>query len=291
MADRRCVFIDFDGTFAQHGVAPAEHAEAVAEARANGHLILLSTGRPASIVAPEVAALFDGVISSAGGHVRIGEEVLHDERFPAALGRRAVEVLLRHDVAFALEAPDALWCSASAAKRIRARVEAPAPGSGSEAGPGADPGAGAGSRAGIGNGPRDIVDAVRVPEDLGACSFAKISLWESRVPVEQLAAEIGPEVGALPNSITTEDTSSGELHLRTVDKADGLLRTAEHVGLDVSATVAIGDGLNDLGMLRAAGSGISSEGARDEVREAARFEVPGPSEHGVVTAFQRLGLL
>ena len=281
MADRRCVFIDFDGTFAEQGVAPVEHAEAVAEARANGHLILLSTGRPASIVAPEVAALFDGVISSAGGHVRIGEEVLQDERFPAALGRRAVEVLVRHDVAFALEAPEALWCSASAARRIRARVEDPAPGSGS----------GAGAGAGIGNGPRDIVDAVRVPEDLGACSFAKISLWESRVPVEQLAAEIGPEIGALPNSITTEDTSSGELHLLTVDKADGLRRTAEHVGLDLSATVGIGDGLNDLRMLRAAGTGISIEGARDEVREAARFEVPGPSEHGIVTAFLRLGLL
>lgn len=279
MADRRCVFIDFDGTFAEHGVAPAEHAEAVAEARANGHLILLSTGRPASIVAPEVADLFDGVISSAGGHVRIGEDVLHDERFPPALGRRAVEVLVRHDVAFALEASESLWCSASAARRIRARMEDPAPGSG------------AGARAGIGNGPRDIVDAVRVPEDLGACSFAKISLWESRVPVEQLAAEIGPEIGALPNSITTEDTSSGELHLLTVDKADGLRRTVEHVGLDLSATVAIGDGLNDLGMLRAAGTGISIEGARDEVREAAHFEVPGPSEHGIVTAFQRLGLL
>ncbi|MGP9842824.1 HAD hydrolase family protein [Brachybacterium sp. 107] len=275
MADRRCVFIDFDGTFADQGVAPLEHAEAVARARANGHLILLSTGRPASIVAPEVAALFDGVISSAGGHVRVGDEVLHDERFPAALGRRAAEVLERHDVAFALEAPEALWCSSSASRRIRARMADPAPH----------------AAAGIGNGPRDIVDAVRVPEDLGACSFAKISLWESRVPVEQLAAEIGPEIGALPNSITSEDTSSGELHLLTVDKADGLRRTVEHLGLDLAATVAIGDGLNDLGMLRAAGTGISIAGARDEVRDAALFEVPGPSEHGIVTAFERLGLL
>lgn len=274
MADRRCVFIDFDGTFAEHGIAPVEHADAVSRARANGHLILLSTGRPASIVAPEVAALFDGVISSAGGHVRIGDEVLHDERFPTALGRRAVEVLERHEVAFALEAPEALWCSTSASARIRARMEDPAP-----------------AGAGIGNGSRDIVDAVQVPENLGACSFAKISLWESRVPVEQLAAEIGPEIGALPNSITTADTSSGELHLRTVDKADGLRRTAEHVGLDLSATVAIGDGLNDLGMLRAAGTGISIAGARDEVRDAAQFEVPGPADRGIVTAFERLGLL
>src|SRR5690625_7746640 len=56
VADRRCVFIDFDGTFAHRGVAPLAHAEAVHRARANGHLVLLCTGRPASIVAPEVAA-------------------------------------------------------------------------------------------------------------------------------------------------------------------------------------------------------------------------------------------
>ncbi|WP_193104806.1 HAD hydrolase family protein [Brachybacterium sp. FME24] len=275
MTPQHCVFIDFDGTFADHGVAPAAHARAVAAARGNGHAVLLCTGRPASIVAPEVAALFDGVVSSAGGHLRIGDQVLHDERFPAALGRRAVEVLLGHDVTFALEAPEALWCSPASAERLRARMR---PSDSEDA-------------TGIGNGSRDILDAMRIREDLASCSFAKISLWGSQVPIEQLAAEIGPEVGALPSSITTEDTSSGELHLLAVDKADGLRRVSEHLGVELAMTVAIGDGMNDLGMLRAAGTAIAIAGSGAEIRAAADFAVPGPAALGIVTAFERLDLI
>src|SRR5699024_4398475 len=92
VADRRCVFIDFDGTFAHRGVAPRAHAEAVRRARRNGHVVLLCTGRPNSIIAPEVAALFDGVVASAGGWIQVGETLLKDQRFPEQLGRRAVEV-------------------------------------------------------------------------------------------------------------------------------------------------------------------------------------------------------
>lgn len=275
MSVRRCVFIDFDGTFAVQGVAPLAHGEAVVRARANGHAVLLSTGRCASIVAPEVAALFDGVVSSAGAHIRIGDTVLEDRRFPPALGRRAVEVLLAHGPAFALESPEALWCSPDSARRITARM-ASRP---------------ADVRPGYGNGYRDLVDAVRVPEDLAASSFAKISLWGSPVPVELLAAEIGDQVAALPNSISQDDTASGEIHLATVDKADGMRTAAAHLDIGPAATVAIGDGANDLGMLRSAGTAIAIAGSRPDVLAAADLEVPGPAEHGIVTAFERLGLL
>src|SRR5690625_7458524 len=91
--------------------------------------------------------------------------------------------------------------------------------------------------------------AITLPEDLASRSFAKISVWGSPIRVEQLAAEIGDGVGALPNSLTG-DVSSGELHLASVDKADGMLLAAEHLGFGQPATVGIGDGLNDLGMLR-----------------------------------------
>ena len=130
MAERRCVFIDFDGTFALHGVAPLAHAEAVRQARANGHTILLSTGRSISIVAPEVAELFDGVVASAGAWVRVGDRQLTDQRFPEQLGRRAVEVLLRHDVPFVLETPEALLCTPRSAREMQRVTPAPADGPG-----------------------------------------------------------------------------------------------------------------------------------------------------------------
>lgn len=273
MADRRCVFIDFDGTFAHRGVAPRAHADAVRQARANGHVILLSTGRPRSIVADEVAALFDGVVASAGGWISVGDQLLRDQCFPEALGRRAVEVLQRHAIPFTLETPEALLCTPQSARELRARVRPPLP------------------EDGVGNGLQDLIDAIVMPEDLASARFAKISVWGSPVRIEQLAAEIGPEVGALPNSMTA-DVSSGELHLVSIDKADGVQIVADHLGMALTSTVGIGDGMNDLGMLRAVGTAIAIDGAPAPVLDTAgEVTVPGPFEHGIVTAFERLGML
>lgn len=273
MPDRRCVFIDFDGTFAHQGVAPLEHAEAVRRARANGHVVLLCTGRCLSIVAPEVAEVFDGVVASAGAWVQVGDRLLTDQRFPPELGRRTVEVLQSYDVPFVLETPEALLCSPRSAEELRRRVRPSAP------------------VEGLGRGLPDMLEAITVPDDLAACSFAKISLWGSRIPVDGLAAELGPEVEALPNSISP-GAGSGELHLASIDKADGMRLVTEHLGLDVSVTVGIGDGMNDLGMLRAAGTAIAIDGAPAAVLQAAGdVSVPGPREHGIITAFERLGLL
>ena len=215
------------------------------------------------------------MITSAGGHLRIGEELLRDVRFPAPLARRTVELLEAHGAAYALEAPEALWCSASSADRLeRRRRGAPVPAAGE-----------------LGRGFADILEAISVPEDPASVSFAKISVWSSPVPIEQLAAEIGPEVGALPNSISEDGRGSGELHLVEVDKVDGLRLAAEHLGVGIEDTVAVGDGRNDLGMLRAAGTAVAIRGSSPEVLAAADMEVAPPSEHGVEEAFARLGML
>lgn len=273
MPERRCVFIDFDGTLALQGVVPPAHAEAIRQARANGHLVLLCTGRCASIVVDEVAELFDGIVASAGGWVRIGEELLVDQRFPSELGRRTVELLLHHEVPFVLETPEALLCPAVAARELQRRAR-PAP-----------------PFEGLGGGLEVLLEALEMPDDLAGSSFAKISVWGSPVPVERLAAELGPEVGALPNSVEP-GAGSGELHLVSVDKADGVRRVAEHLDVDISSTVGIGDGMNDLGMLRATGTALAIEGAPAPVLEAAGgVTVPGPRAGGIVTAFERLGML
>ncbi|MGP9694167.1 HAD hydrolase family protein [Brachybacterium sp. AOP25-B2-12] len=108
---RRAIFLDIDGTYADHGIVPDAHRAAVHAARERGHLVFLCTGR-AEVMIPEAAwSGVDGAVSSAGARVRIDGEVLCDHRYPAELAARAVDVLLRHDAAFILEAPDALFRS------------------------------------------------------------------------------------------------------------------------------------------------------------------------------------
>lgn len=272
----RAVFLDFDGTYADHGVVPPAHVDAVTRVRGNGHRVLLCTGRPLSILDAEVTGVFDGVVSSAGARVDLDGQTLSDERVPGPIAARAVDVLEGYGAAYCLEAPDAMYTPERGVEQVRAMI-------GTLLRNGDEPGAG--------DGARTILDAIVVPPDLRACSFAKISVWGSPVGIEQLAAEIGRGLRALPNSVSGDAARSGELQNARIDKADGVALVAAHLGIGIEDTVAAGDGMNDVGMLAAAGAAIGIEGSPAAVLEHADLVAPGPARHGLVGAFGRLGLL
>ena len=73
-------------------------------------------------------------------------------------------------------------------------------------------------------------------------------------------------------------------------KGEGLERLARRVGLELATTLAFGDSLNDLSMLRAAGIGVAVGNARPEVRDAARY-VCDTNDHDGVARFIRAHVL
>lgn len=268
----RAVFIDFDGTYADHGRVPDAHVEAVLMARANGHRVLLCTGRPRAMVSDRVSAVFDGVVCAAGGYVEIDGEILRDIRFPADLAGRVAEVLTSHDVTFILEAPEAVYALVGVKETMRNLL-----------------GSTWGSRSQ--DGIDDVLDPIVACESLDDVSFGKVAVFSSALPVERLAVEIGPEVGPLPNSVTGLRGHAGEIYLRGVNKAEGLKVAAAHLGVAVEDTVAIGDGHNDIEMLAHAGTAVVVEAAPPEVLALADLTMPGPARDGLVDAFGRLGLM
>ena len=66
---------------------------------------------------------------------------------------------------------------------------------------------------------------------------------------------------ALPNNV--------EINAQDATKGKALLALAAHLGVDPARTCAFGDGLNDIPMLRDAGTGIAMENAADAVKAAA----------------------
>ncbi len=272
---QRAVFVDYDGTYADHGIVPDGHVRAVRAARAGGHLVFLCTGRPLSMVLSSVLAELDGCVAAAGGYVEFGGKVLADQRFPVELAAQAVSLLDEHDVAYLLEAPEAVYGPPGVDRRLAALL--------------------------LGHlrssdhpdreGPRDILDALRMSDDLTGASFGKITCFDSPVPIASIAEQIGPDVAALPSSIPDMGDSAGELYLSWIHKALGIQTVIDHLGIGREQVVAIGDGLNDLEMLEFAGTAVAIEGSDPRVLKVADRVAPGPHQEGLVSLFSELGLV
>ncbi|MGO1593107.1 MAG: HAD hydrolase family protein [Ancrocorticia sp.] len=258
------VFLDFDGTYAEDGHVPAEHVAAVGAAQRNGHKVFLCTGRPLSGLGPRaLQANFDGLVCAAGGYVQIGGTVLRDQRYSEALTRRALEVLDRYEGVYILEHPEYVCCTASGEARLRELFRTHT----------------------------DMLDRLKVVDSLATVRPSKITVLFSDRPIREVAAEIGPEVRAMPGSVEDLGTVSGELQLSVVDKFGGIEAVLAHIGASPEAVVACGDGLNDLEMVERAGTGVAIAGGNPDVIAAADIVVPGPRELGLVTAFRQLGLI
>jgi Cof subfamily protein (haloacid dehalogenase superfamily) len=68
---------------------------------------------------------------------------------------------------------------------------------------------------------------------------------------------------------------------QTVDKGNALMALQDFLGIAREETMAFGDNNNDIGLLRAAGTAVAVENARDEVKAVARFSCPSYLDKGV----------
>lgn len=96
-------------------------------------------------------------------------------------------------------------------------------------------------------------------------------LEESGVPIQLFSSEPG----------CMEATAAG------VDKGSGLRMLAAHLRVSMDEVVAVGDGGNDLAMLRAAGLPVAMGNASPEIREAARAIVDDNDHDGIVELIER----
>lgn len=77
----------------------------------------------------------------------------------------------------------------------------------------------------------------------------------------------------------------------TADKANGIRAIAKHLGIDISETMAFGDGGNDKSMLMAAGIGVAMGNAVDDVKAHANYVTTSVDEDGIKNALLNFGVI
>lgn len=70
-------------------------------------------------------------------------------------------------------------------------------------------------------------------------------------------------------------------------KGNGLRKTAQLLGVDVSQTIAFGDEMNDLSMIQAAGLGVAMANGRQQLKDSAKLIAKSDDEDGVAEIIEK----
>ena len=90
--------------------------------------------------------------------------------------------------------------------------------------------------------------------------------------------------------VTTSSEFLVEIVVKGSDKGGALEYLAEHYGIPLSQSVAIGDNINDLPMIQKAGLGVAVENAEKALKDAAGFITRNCDEDGVAYVIRKFGL-
>ena len=277
-SDARVVFLDVDGTIMDEAARVADSTiEAVRRARANGHTVLLATGRAPGEVPDHVAAIgFDGAITAGGGYASIGDEQVLERTMDAELTARMVSVFEEAGVDYYLQTDEGVYPTAHVHLLYADYLRRYA----GETFEGIEPHEHPRVAPLVQREPlptEGVAKAMFMGEDLGL--FARIS------------EGLGPDFHVITGTMPNLGTASGEVSRAGVTKGAAIEVVLPLLGFDAERAIGIGDSANDVEMFDVCGIGIAMADAVVEVRERASEFTTGVLDDGIWNAFVRHGLV
>lgn len=255
----KAVFLDIDGTmvsFETHRV-PDNTKMALREARSRGVKVFVSTGRHSSDIINLDDLEFDGYITLNGAYCRVGDQVIFKKHIP----REDLAAFIRYD-----EEIKPVPCFFVETDRVYANREDKIVTRMMEL---------------VEFTPRPIVPS---HEFLGKEIFQLTAFF---------SAEDEPTVMQhLPGCEATRwYPTFADIVARGVDKSVGLEQIGAYFGFTKDEMIAIGDGGNDISMIRYAGIGIAMGNAGEDVKKAADYITTSVDDDGIGNAFRKFGLI
>lgn len=279
MTSPRVVFLDVDGTILDHGTAvAASTVEAIQGARAAGHLVYLCTGRAAGAIPCAVSAIgFDGAITNGGAYATSGAETVVAATMPREAVQRLIDYFQDRGLLFFLQTDAAVHAS----PQVRARFDEmlrhweSAHGEPDE--------------------PQTAPQGVPRSRDLTEVDLDRVAkavfLGEAVDTVARAQHELGDRFHVVPGSMPLPGGSNGEIGMRGTTKGSAIETVLDHLGIDRSVAIGIGDSWNDVEMFQVCGTGIAMGNAVAEMKALADETTTSVRQDGVWNAFVRHGLV
>ena len=258
----KALFFDVDGTlvsFKTHRI-PQSAVDALTEAKRRGIGIYISTGRPRRLInnLDEIGHIIDGYITATGAYCTVGGDVIRCLTIPDDEAR-----------AFVRKSDEMRFATLVVGVRDLTVIN-----------PNTD----------VDRLYRKMLNVSDLGEDIpvervlrqGVIQFTPIIDTDTE---RQLMPMMKHCVSARWYPDFTDITARG------ADKGTALKAMAARIGVDVSETMAFGDGGNDKPIIGAAGVGVAMGNATDDVKAAADYVTSSVDDDGVASALRHFRVI
>lgn len=257
----KAIFFDIDGTlksFKTHSI-PQSTIDAINEVKEKGIKVFIATGRYFKQIDDLNGLVFDGLITLNGAHCINSE---NETIFTNPIPRENIDALLRYHSEkflfpsiFITEKKELINCIDENVREISRLVDVPLS-------------------------PLGILDEIDKEEVLQIDAF---------INKEQ-------EQEILDTVLTHCDASRwnplfADVNVRGNSKRTGIDKFLEYYKLDLSETMAFGDGGNDVQMLKHVAIGVAMGNAGDEAKQAADYIADSADDDGIQNALKHFGVI
>lgn len=260
--EKHILFFDIDGTLIDEetDVVPESAKAALKQAKENGHLLFLCSGRCRAIIPDHVIELgFDGMVGGCGTYIEYkGNELYHHE-IPPKVQQQIIEDLMKYHIDGVLEGKD---CSSFRHDYWMPVVK-------------------------------------RIFTENGSFLARTQCFWEEEFSFDKMALwhDETSDMAAFREKYEREfdfierDPTFYEVVPRNISKASGIRFVCDKLGIDMKQTVAFGDSANDVSMLQCTSQSVAMGGGNPILFDMVDFVTTPVMEDGIANALEHLGLI
>ncbi len=276
---KKIIFLDVDGTLVNYdNELPESAVEAIRRARANGHIVLICTGRSKAEVYPPLWEIgLDGMIGGNGSYVEYQGKVLMHQLITAEQCRHIVDWLHERGLEFYLESNNGLFASEHFETEAEDTIREY---SARKNKPGAD-------RVKI----RDVFPDMIFGGELYRDDLNKVSYVLSSYQDYLDSVEEFPDLKAGTWGGAGEKALFGDLGVKDITKDRAIDVVLKELEMDRDDTIAIGDANIDIPMLAYCKVGVAMGNGGDGIKEMADMITDDVDNDGLYNAFVKLGLI
>lgn len=272
--ETKYIFLDIDGTLVDFQGKLADSAlEALKAATANGHKLFVCTGRQRSQIYPWLLEkiTFDGAVCSSGAYVMADGECIARHCFSKEYMAFLARYFTSLHAPYCVQTEHTLMLEKWCADAIVAHYLAD----------------------GIDRGKiNSLFGMTTVVESASELTSAeKLIYYGAPKGLGEVAADLGERFGVVRYSFGNMGDRCGEVTDSRYTKATGMAEILRRFGAPKSATIAFGDGDNDLEMMDFAEYGVAMGNATPALIAAADTVTDDINSDGLYNAFKKLGLI